>query len=67
MVSSYFLQVECGAAINIENVYNLTPLTLVGNIDFTGLRMIENGLKGKLDPVGSTVRYKMMKLCTGPV
>ena len=43
MVSSYFLQVECGAAINIENVYNLTPLTLVGNIDFTGLRMIENG------------------------
>ena len=43
MLSYYFLQVECGAAINIENVYNLTPLTLVGNIDFTGLRMIENG------------------------
>ena len=42
-----FLQVECGAAINIENVYNLTPLTLVGIIDFTGLRVIENGLKGK--------------------
>ena len=21
----------------------------------------------KLDPVGSTVRYEMMKLCTGPV
>ena len=26
-----------------------------------------NKYKYKLDPVGSTVRYKMMKLCTGSV
>ena len=25
------------------------------------------GLSSKLDPVGSTVRYEMMKLCTGSV
>ena len=26
-----------------------------------------NQIKFKLDPVGSTVRYEMMKLCTGSV
>ena len=27
----------------------------------------EGKIKNKLDPVGSTVRYEMMKLCTGSV
>ena len=26
-----------------------------------------NNLMNELDPVGSTVRYEMMKLCTGPL
>ena len=28
---------------------------------------IQVGMEMKLDPVGSTVRYEMMKLCTGSV
>ena len=28
---------------------------------------LDNTLVSKLDPVGSTVRYEMMKLCTGSV
>ena len=34
-------------------------------VDSLGQHPIKN--KSKLDPVGSTVRYEMMKLCTGSV
>ena len=36
----------------------------LGKVQNTNMK---NEIQKKLDPVGSTVRYEMMKLCTGSV
>ena len=38
-----------------------------GFFNWSALKMTKCQITCKLDPVGSTVRYEMMKLCTGSV
>ena len=40
---------------------------VLGKINLFSVGLLYFGLAKKLDPVGSTVRYEMMKLCTGSV
>ena len=52
-----------GVVIFNTKIYNAD----FGPVLYTRLKRGLFGKKMQLDPVGSTVRYKMMKLCTGSV
>ena len=56
-----------GNSLDFKLKYMRKKMHLKDNIDGTCDIGIEKKSLKKIDPVGSTVRYEMMKLCTGSV